>query len=71
MSAIRPRRRTAGRRGRRRLLLRSRGRGGARRPSALGALPMDRDSTGRKSADQIRELLAEGWSLLIYPEGGR
>ena len=38
---------------------------------ALNALPIDRDSTGRKSADQIRDLLADGWSLLIYPEGGR
>ncbi len=38
---------------------------------ALNALPIDRDSTGRKSADQIRDLMADGWSLLIYPEGGR
>ena len=38
---------------------------------ALNALPIDRDSTGRKSADQIRDLIADGWSLLIYPEGGR
>jgi 1-acyl-sn-glycerol-3-phosphate acyltransferase len=37
----------------------------------LNALPIDRDSTGRKSADQIRDLMADGWSLLIYPEGGR
>ena len=37
----------------------------------LNALPIDRDSTGRKSADQIRDLIADGWSLLIYPEGGR
>ena len=38
---------------------------------ALNALPLDRESTGRKSADQIRDLMADGWSLLIYPEGGR
>ncbi|MEO7398583.1 MAG: lysophospholipid acyltransferase family protein [Ilumatobacteraceae bacterium] len=38
---------------------------------ALNALPIDRDSTGRKSGDQIRDLMADGWSLLIYPEGGR
>ncbi len=38
---------------------------------ALNALPIDRDSTGRKSSDQIRDLMADGWSLLIYPEGGR
>jgi 1-acyl-sn-glycerol-3-phosphate acyltransferase len=37
----------------------------------LNALPIDRDSTGRKSADQFRDLIADGWSLLIYPEGGR
>lgn len=38
---------------------------------ALNAIPLDRESTGRKSADAIRELLDEGWSLVIYPEGGR
>ncbi len=37
----------------------------------LNALPIDREATGRKSADQIRDLMADGWSLLIYPEGGR
>ncbi|HRE01638.1 MAG TPA: lysophospholipid acyltransferase family protein, partial [Ilumatobacteraceae bacterium] len=37
----------------------------------LNALPIDRDATGRKSSDQIKALMAEGWSLLIYPEGGR
>ncbi len=37
----------------------------------LNALPIDRESTGRKSSDQIRDLIADGWSLLIYPEGGR
>ena len=37
----------------------------------LNALPLDRESTGRKSSDQIRDLMADGWSLLIYPEGGR
>lgn len=38
---------------------------------ALNALPIDRESTGRKSADMIRKLIANGWSLVIYPEGGR
>lgn len=38
---------------------------------ALNAIPIDRASTGRKSADAIRELLDEGWNLVIYPEGGR
>ena len=41
--------------------------------SALGlnAIPIDREATGRKSAEQIRDLIERGWSLVIYPEGGR
>jgi 1-acyl-sn-glycerol-3-phosphate acyltransferase len=38
---------------------------------SLNAIPIDRESTGRKSADMIRELVEDGWSLVIYPEGGR
>ena len=38
---------------------------------ALNALPIDREVTGRKSSDLIRGLLDDGWSLVIYPEGGR
>lgn len=38
---------------------------------ALNALPIDREVTGRKSSDMIRDLLDDGWSLVIYPEGGR
>jgi 1-acyl-sn-glycerol-3-phosphate acyltransferase len=38
---------------------------------SLNALPIDRESTGRRSADQIRDLVDDGWSLVIYPEGGR
>jgi len=38
---------------------------------SLNAIPIDRESTGRRSADAIRELLDDGWSLVIYPEGGR
>ena len=38
---------------------------------AMNVIPIDRDATGRKSSDQIRDLMADGWSLLIYPEGGR
>jgi 1-acyl-sn-glycerol-3-phosphate acyltransferase len=37
----------------------------------LNALPIDRESAGRKSSEQIRHLLEDGWSLVIYPEGGR
>ncbi|MFM8482064.1 MAG: lysophospholipid acyltransferase family protein, partial [Actinomycetota bacterium] len=38
---------------------------------SLNAIPIDRELTGRKSADMIRELVDDGWSLVIYPEGGR
>jgi 1-acyl-sn-glycerol-3-phosphate acyltransferase len=38
---------------------------------ALNAIPIDREVTGRKSATVIRELIDDGWSLVIYPEGGR
>ena len=38
---------------------------------ALNALPLDREVTGRKSSDLIRRLIDDGWSLVIYPEGGR
>ncbi len=38
---------------------------------ALNAIPIDRDATGRRSADLIRDLVNEGHSLVIYPEGGR
>ena len=27
--------------------------------------------TGRQSADLARELIDDGWSLVIFPEGGR
>jgi 1-acyl-sn-glycerol-3-phosphate acyltransferase len=38
---------------------------------SLNAIPIDREVTGRKSATMIRELIDDGWSLVIYPEGGR
>jgi 1-acyl-sn-glycerol-3-phosphate acyltransferase len=38
---------------------------------ALGAIPVDRSRVNRQSADIAAELLEEGWSLLIFPEGGR
>lgn len=37
----------------------------------LNAVPMERDKVERRSAAMARELLAEGWSMLIFPEGGR
>ena len=44
---------------------------GALSALALNALPLDREVTGRKSSDLIRRLIDDGWSLVIYPEGGR
>ena len=38
---------------------------------SLNAIPIDREVTGRKSSDMFRDLIADGHSLLIYPEGGR
>jgi len=38
---------------------------------ALNAIPIDREVTNRRSSDMFRDLVADGDSLLIYPEGGR
>lgn len=38
---------------------------------ALGAIPMERVRVNRRSADAAAELITEGWSLIIFPEGGR
>lgn len=37
----------------------------------IGAIPIERAKVARRSADQAAELIDEGWSLLIFPEGGR
>lgn len=37
----------------------------------LGTIPMERARVNRRSADLAAELLADGWSLVIFPEGGR
>lgn len=37
----------------------------------IGAIPIERSKVSRRSADQAAELVDEGWSLLIFPEGGR
>ena len=37
----------------------------------VGAIPIERARVGRTSADEAARILEEGWSLLIYPEGGR
>jgi len=38
---------------------------------SLNAIPIDRELTGRTSSDLIKGLIDEGYSLVIYPEGGR
>ena len=38
---------------------------------ALGAIPMDRSKVSRRTADQAADLIDAGWSMLIFPEGGR
>lgn len=38
---------------------------------AMGAIPIERTRVERRSANLAADLLGEGWSLLIFPEGGR
>jgi 1-acyl-sn-glycerol-3-phosphate acyltransferase len=38
---------------------------------ALNAIPLDREAGSRATADRLRDLIADGNSLIIYPEGGR
>lgn len=37
----------------------------------IGAVPIERTRVSRRSADRLAGLIDEGWSLLIFPEGGR
>ncbi len=37
----------------------------------LGAIPMERTKVNRKSAQAAADLIADGWNLVIFPEGGR
>jgi 1-acyl-sn-glycerol-3-phosphate acyltransferase len=37
----------------------------------IGAIPIERAKVNRRSADQAAELIDDGWSILIFPEGGR
>jgi 1-acyl-sn-glycerol-3-phosphate acyltransferase len=37
----------------------------------LNAVPIERQRVSRDSANRVAALLTEGWSLLIFPEGGR
>jgi 1-acyl-sn-glycerol-3-phosphate acyltransferase len=41
--------------------------------SALGlnAIPIERDGVSRRSVAQAEALLRDGWSLVLFPEGGR
>jgi 1-acyl-sn-glycerol-3-phosphate acyltransferase len=37
----------------------------------LNAVPIERQRVSRDSANRVADLLSEGWSMLIFPEGGR
>ncbi len=37
----------------------------------IGAIPIERRKVSRSSSDRAIELLRDGWSLVIFPEGGR
>jgi 1-acyl-sn-glycerol-3-phosphate acyltransferase len=37
----------------------------------IGAIPVERTRISRRSADEAAALLDDGWSMLIFPEGGR
>jgi 1-acyl-sn-glycerol-3-phosphate acyltransferase len=37
----------------------------------IGAIPIERTKVTRSSADQAAALIDDGWSMLIFPEGGR
>ncbi|MGQ0434642.1 MAG: lysophospholipid acyltransferase family protein [Microthrixaceae bacterium] len=37
----------------------------------IGAIPIERSKVTRRSADQAAQLIGRGWSMLIFPEGGR
>lgn len=44
---------------------------GAAASLLLNAIPIERATVTRRSADLAAELIGEGWSMLIFPEGGR
>jgi 1-acyl-sn-glycerol-3-phosphate acyltransferase len=37
----------------------------------IGAIPIERTKVTRTSANQAAELIDDGWSMVIFPEGGR
>jgi 1-acyl-sn-glycerol-3-phosphate acyltransferase len=44
---------------------------GALHALAFGAVPVERTKVNRRSAEVATDLLAGGWNLVIFPEGGR
>jgi len=38
---------------------------------AIGAVPMDRHAVSKQAMDEVDQLLADKWCLVIYPEGSR
>lgn len=44
---------------------------GAMSALVIGAIPIDRTKISRASTDLARDLISEGWSLVVFPEGGR
>jgi 1-acyl-sn-glycerol-3-phosphate acyltransferase len=38
---------------------------------ALGAVPIDRTTVSRRSLHDLEALIADDWSVVIFPEGGR
>jgi len=44
---------------------------GAASALALNAIPIERERTTRRSTNEATDLIQDGWSLLIFPEGGR
>ena len=38
---------------------------------SLNAIPIERNKVNRRSAQLAAELIEDGWSLIIFPEGGR
>ena len=45
--------------------------GGTAAALVLNAIPIERTKVNRRSAELTAELLKDGWSILIFPEGGR
>jgi 1-acyl-sn-glycerol-3-phosphate acyltransferase len=44
---------------------------GAMNALVVGAVPVERQRVNRRSSDTTAALLDDGWSLVIFPEGGR